>query len=471
MNILISNIGNRDLQHGLLKKFNYKMNRSAGKTLWENYKSEKAHFSLPILGQSLDMLQKQNIRIDTLWLFYTDQPETAGSFRDGDSVYTVKIVKRLILERYGNSVGEISLIPIQGQPNNYDEMYRFYENRIKNPPEPYSNAFVSVSGGIPACNMSLILHAITVFAEKLILLQVDEECTATPRQLRTGLELIRNYNRRAMHNMLDLYNFHGAAKILSGTAGDRELRCLANSANCRLMFDFEKSLSELKETDTAEFDKEDRRTVEDQIDLLNNLVKLKNLHICFGKDCSKEDCRAWFRFQEMCIAETLASAKIKYESGMYIDYLGRIFRIVESVGRLIFEKETGYSSIDRHNDPSSEFREFGETERGKQFRIYLKKMTYEANTLVFTKFISFLKKKEHKDEYQKILNVFKRLDKLKELRNKSIIAHGFVDITRQRIEEICPGHDDLLNEMSATLELNDNIIHYRQLADIIKKYF
>lgn len=478
--LYLANVGNRDIKHSEIDQV---IPRLSGKEWLDDYENRTDKLDFPILRNGLEYVLENlaGRSIDTLFLFYTDQKkDVAEKHRQSDTLYFAELMKRMVLDRLSQNVKNVELIQIGGEPNDYDDMFQFYSQKleiIKNQ-EKVELAFIAPAGGIPACNMNLVLHGSRVFGQRSQVVLISESPGSRPKSLNISSEIIRSHNRKAVEKMAEHYNFNGIANLLrlSVKPIDQALMNLALYASSRLSLDFPGALQYLDNIKDSQLLNE--AMIDDLRQSANSFTQsVPVLHSGADEQSKKE----YLLMQKQQICEVCLCAIIKYTTGQYTDCMGRIFRIQESLTRWFFEYYTGYSTnISKKFQYKRDFDNFGKTELGGDFNNYLqsdqrKSYRFEPNRVILTKFWSWVIKtnpKQVQELYPKLHDFVKRVDTLGDLRNESPIAHGFASVTESVISGKFKGNllEDL-NQIPEQFQFQWNLKVYDQIIGLICRYY
>lgn len=462
-NLVLVNIGNSDL---LIAGRRLQRPRPEGKALWETF--EQQQLEAPIIEPCVRELLRTVPRIDRVLLFVTDQPDTPETrapdrsgiaLRDKDTIWFGRIIERLLRERLGDALGSIALVTIERadgraiNPSMYDEAFEAYGELVARSYDPDVTAcYVLMAGGIPACNTALQLQAVSAYGERCHTIYKPEG--SAPYELRVGAQVLGTFRRATLIDALGRRDFATALALAPGAVGD-DLAGLIAYAHYRECFDFELAQQEL---DTA------LRAASGEVRTFLTQLRgdLDDLR-------TREDIGALLR-------ELLASAEITFRNGRYADFLGRVFRFQEAALRYIVETKLGLPT-----DMSKERR----TVNGPAFRQGIDAMPalkaaldktqiddqplrYNMPTLpTMQAMLSYILEpgstrpdgapcltKAESGRYGEVRKRLNRLTALAQLRNQSVIAHGFAGVSRKRLEDAY-GSDPrgLLDDMRKVLEL------------------
>ncbi|NLA22918.1 MAG: hypothetical protein GX870_07750 [Candidatus Marinimicrobia bacterium] len=484
--IYLANVGNRDVK---FDNQNIKVPRLSGKDYLDRFEKVAEHLTFPIITKGLECVFQdlQDIPLEQLILFYTDQDqnEVSEQHYQSDTIYFADLIEKLVNLRIPEKVKNVVKIKICHSPNDYDFTYEFFLyqlTKIENDVKP-DRVYLSPAGGIPACNMNLLLQGSRIFTRRAVTLLIPENPDKPAKLQKLGDLINRENNRLIIQRLLSEYDFGGVAEVLENESDDKSksLLALARSVQYRLYFDFQTALNylsnvnpevlQIAETNIANFG-----TVENLINTIqeNFTALIKPIEPLHGNQTDFDQKNKWLELQKRLNAEVLLNVRIKWLSKQYIDFLGRIFRLQEGVLRWIFEKETGYSA-DSEQFPN-DYPDF--LKQNPDFEDYLKNESINGKNpvanrlnrgtlLLYLRFLS-----ETHAEYQPILKQCNKLDHLSALRNKSALAHGNEPVNDCIISQIY-GKNVLgnLSKLASTFGLEDHLPQIDCIRNIIIENF
>ena len=160
--ILLANIGNRNITldgktfHGLFKNDKSISFRDWSKNLLENYEKQKDKLDINIINP----LVSNNERPDKIILFYSDQEEFDTRINQ-DTIYEAKIIKKLLIDKYGYKQEQILLEWVNSKVTDNGNLLKYYRRFIKNLMTKYSDAYFTIcdAGGTAQQKMALKLIA------------------------------------------------------------------------------------------------------------------------------------------------------------------------------------------------------------------------------------------------------------------------------------------------------------------------
>jgi len=122
----------------------------------------------------------------------------------------------------------------------YDFYWEFFAGKKADwDPEAWL-CFVLTSGGTPAMNATLILHAVQHFGENCVQIYVPDR--DEPSELRLGEEMLRAATERRFNEALDASQFRAAAGTLEDSARADYRTHACRYAEHRLAFDFRRAV-------------------------------------------------------------------------------------------------------------------------------------------------------------------------------------------------------------------------------------
>ncbi|ACL26290.1 hypothetical protein [Chloroflexus aggregans] len=465
--LILCNIGNSDL---IADGQRPSRPRPEGQQLWDEFTAHR--FELPIITPCLEYIRNRYSNEPArLICFYTDQPERPGttrpdrfgvSLRDKDTIWFAHIAARLVREQFTDWIVEARPERIEGSqgadlnPSIYDEVFEAYAGLVArhNKPE-VSTCYVLTAGGIPACNFALQLQASIAFAERCRFVYPPEGGRVT--ELRIGEKLQESFQRVNAMEALKHRNFPAALLSVRSAKMSEAIIHLLEYAVYREAFDFHRAQHTIALAErwaSGELRDLCATLHDDLLPLINN-----------------KDAAALLR-------EVAYSAEIAARNGRYADMLGRIFRFQEGVLRFVVERYLGLPT-----DMSKAVREanlasyLAQIDGNPHLHQYLEQKTIDNQPLryrdgpnrpVMQAMLEFVSNGglradgppfAHKKERERLAGVkalLDRLDRLAELRNQSVIAHGFAGVSQDTINEVYEGGvDKIIDDLRRVLYLLD----------------
>ena len=431
--VYLANVGTNDVQReGKL----IPSPRVEGKALLENYENVRGQLQAPILVPGLRRAITEAGSIDRLVLFVTDQPDYVEErYRLRDTLYFGELLKRLLKDMpdIGPYVREILLETIPGNPADHRITLPFYQRVL---PRVVSDHVVTVYvapvGGVDAANEALWITAVRLFSHKVQIIYVTPE--GHVEDIPLGDLILGDYTRQRAMAMLSRYDFGGLAAMLADTPrwGTSWLPPFLRALDKRMHFDFDGAIRELE-------DALRRATGGDRarVNRLLSALRVWNQDIVPPRSGDPpEQWDAWLESQRHGLAELYWNIYIKAQRGEWVDFLGRVFRLTEGLERLVFEDHTRHSTEKFAGD----FQDFTTwLEQEEDLLEYLAKHDVHSpimpNTWVLERIIAYwVQERGLGPQYGRIYKLIQLVRQLSDLRNKSIIAHGWQGVSREDIE-------------------------------------
>lgn len=456
--LILANVGNRDV---LYKGEELRPAREKGAELLARFDEAATEISLPIVSPALEYIGSvpewtgEDAEPASVALFYTDQQDP--THRGNDTVEFAKIMQRKLLREFQGGDGlrlnakkHIRVEPVRESPARYDDMYSSYREffagneRIKDLRDWL--CFVLTSGGTPAMNAMLILHAVQHLGENCVQIYVSPEGKAY--DMRVGEEIVRAATERRVNEALEALQFRAAAEILENTSRGNYRDSACRYVEHRLAFDFYRAKTHCREA-IKEAEDGTRRYLE-------------------SHDRAAQGLERGDSDPALLIEELFYNLEVKYLNGEFVDVLGRAFRLQEALLTWIVEQDTGIRTGGRRKLlPEQEeavneipgLREFLEgyrTEDGN--RLELKRDINRVGLMAVVKHLAEPaaglpeEQRERAARAARAAEAAKGIEKLANLRNKTILAHGFEGVSEERFTgEEGYGSDTLVEDLRVSV--------------------
>lgn len=437
--LLLCNIGNSDLVADQDTQ-PPRPARVVGKTLWETYSEHT--FAIPIIRPYLEYFQRKNIVIERCILFDTDQRDTVANnqldrykvkLRDKDTLWFGAIIERLLREHWSSVIHTVERRTITRiNPSLYDDAIDEYGRQLSEIDDgTVTQCYLLTAGGIQACNTALLLKSISRFGERCESLYQPEG--GEPYKLRVGQQVLATFRQATVIELLTKHDFAGALTIFP-TKASEGLRELVQYARDREAFDFEQAQASLEKAESLASG-EIREFVRTLRDSLNDLINREQIGAL--------------------MLELVENATIAFNNGRYTDFLGRMFRFQEATLRYMVEHIYGISTDIDKKKGDQNIRIFqaainqnpGLLHMMQQTKIGKNALRFdEPNMPTLGKMIEYVidggvradsspyLKQSDRGVYRSVLERVNKFGKLSQLRNQSIIAHGFQGISLPKIK-------------------------------------
>lgn len=455
--LYLFNIGNSDVQYSSepvansilkgdsAKRYNA---RIFGEMIWENYDQFKDDASIekavsdglffPIVSGTL--AKELPAEGSKIFLFVTNQKDKHPQ----DTVYYGMIIRRYLEFSLKGLIASqnIEMIEINQNPSDFDIMKDFYSDilaKIAKENESYDFVFASLTGGTQAQNTMLLICGLDIFTSKFRTLYTSMRNSAV-HELSISKNLIKDGVKKQIALLIRQSEYHAALEILSQNRQLFEiyLKSAANAAlpesyyvlqnafeyaHSRQVFDFKKALSSI-----------------------NACLE----YSCINTDYFNELRNQVIRLQEndvLCIAELKENAKHLFNAGHYVDFLGRVFRFLEAVCDYVLTKTVNECRKYIHNGKVDIYN----TDKGKDIIDYIKaNCDYNVSDNGISKYldnplrISLLTYIDRHTKNIRLSDYMYVLFILSDLRNKTIMSHGFSGVSSDEIEKcIKQKHNEL----------------------------
>lgn len=452
--LILANVGNRDVRYAgdsadILSKIDKDASRSTGEVLLKRYADVAESIELPIIQRGLEYIESLEYKCEEVLgrgeaaprveLFCTDQEVP----HEKDTVGFARIIEKKLPELFPNSKENkglrlkdkdpVATNTTRYNPSRYDYMYDFYGEFFEEKEATWEPGewlcFVLTSGGTPAMNAALILHAVQHFGENCIQVYVPDR--DEPSELRLGEEMLRAATERRFNESLDAWQFRAAARTLeiSSRADYRTHAC--RYAEHRLAFDFRRALDHCRAA-IRDSHGETKRFLESHERDTSRLVQ-------GGEDLDN---------RVLLIEELFYNLEIKYRSGEFVDALARVFRLQEALLGWVVQRETG---IKTDEDKLIEEREARSVHGLWAYILQKNPRGTKINRRSLTEVSGYLLKPQaglpagRVEEISMIRKTANKLDALGNLRNRSIIAHSFEGVSEAEVENVYKG--DLIEDL------------------------
>jgi hypothetical protein len=428
--------------------------RSGGAFLKDHFDTVKRLVDAPIVRPAVDFVLSRNPQIDQVILVVTDQnEEEAGKLQQQDSVNYAEFLQRWLPDQYNKrgdpKIGDVKVARIARNVNYLDSMFSEWQQKLTGKPfskiAQDSHIYLCNQGGIDAINTALMLNGINYFGSRMTLLAVSER-TGTATVLGFPDQFRREQTKTKVEALLNNYNY----APLSQFDIPELAKQWAAFAHSRLSFDFSKAQQTLSEL-----------TIEDHSLKEQFLAKMNE----FQQD------------QTALVKELAINAKIKFQQGEYVDFLLRVFRVVEEISKVEALDCLEGLNIDTvtFRNWKKRFNEYLEKPENANLKAQLDQETVNnkpleylqepPSTLVFMGIIRCCYGNE-----SPLLKKLEQIQVLAELRNRSIGAHSFDPVSSelidQQLAEVGTSIDTVFAFLDDYFGIDDN--PYDQINQIIR---
>ncbi|WP_292459994.1 hypothetical protein [Methanothermococcus sp.] len=484
--LFLSNVGNRDLGKDGTPLFDNKPNKisdelrnycrriykeTTGKDLYDDDKSvelfdftkelyssgvyKKLELEPIIIKDKVKTILDFHDSVDVI-LFGTLQK---GGYRT-DTYYSASIIEYLLKKEFGNKINSIGVYAITDNPSDYTLMFEYYKKTLESFENDgdYDVVYLGITGGTPALSYGLITCGALKWESKVKILY-KSPYKNEPVELEIGNKIFNILKDKEFKTLYAKHLYELCAEIGKryNLIHDWKYHYLLG-LNYKKMFDFKKALEEFEKAyNCGDVKIANKREIQKEIELIKDFEDVD-----VNKIVIKDNIKLYAKLIDLLIE----NAKIKWENGEYVDFIGRIFRLKEALLRMIIEKEfnisTNPETIKDENGKKLkrwiEFEKF--LEDNPEILNYLDKETdwngrKEPNNRVLDWILGYMVSKGKKEwkKYGKIYGFSKNLEKLSELRNESILAHGFKGVSKMDIMKIYGNDEKIIKDLDEIKKL------------------
>jgi len=472
--LFLSNVGNRDLGKDGAPLFDTKPNSKSDELKEYCRKTYNELTGMDLEASELFDFTKELYssgvykKLDLEPIIIKDKVKTILDFHDSvdvilfgtlqnggyktDAYYSASIIEYLLKKDFGDKINSIKVYAITDNPSDYALMFEYYKKTLKNignnDSDNYDTIYLGITGGTPALAYGLITCGALKWESKVKVLYKSPN-KDEPVELEIGNKIFNILKNKEFKTLYDKHLYELCANI------GRDYNLIPRweyhyllGLNYKKLFDFKRALEEFEKAYNCENIKiKDKKEIQKQIELIKGLEEV---------DVNKIVIRDNIEIYAKLIDLLIENAKIKWENGECVDFVGRIFRLKEAMLRMIIEKEFNISTNPekiKDEKTGKKFNRYLEFEKflddNPDILNYLEKETdwnsrKEPNNKVLDWILGYMvgsNKKKWK-RYGKIYGFSKNLEKLAELRNESILAHGFKGISKRDIVEKYGGGDE-----------------------------
>jgi len=456
--LILANVGNRDVKYDgdsteILSKLDEDAARNTGEVLLEYYEDVVESIELPIIRKGIEYIESLKYKYEEVLgrgeaaprveLFCTDQEVPHAK----DTIGFARIIQKKLPELFPNKKENkglrlrdkdpVAINTTHYNPSRYDYMYDFYGEFFVEKEATWEPGewlcFVLTSGGTPAMNATLILHAVQHFGENCVQIYVPDR--DEPSELRLGEEMLRAATERRFNEALDASQFRAAAGTLEDSARADYRTHACRYAEHRLAFDFRRAVDHCRAAIRAS-PRETKGFLEsherDTSRLLQGGENLNN--------------------RILLIEELYYNLEIKYRSGEFVDALARVFRLQEALLGWVVQRETGINTGEDKVIEKVEASSIPGLWEYMEEKLYRAPKATRYSLTVISKYLldsAAGLPAERKELVATVRKTANSINGLGNLRNKSIVAHSFEGVSEAEIKSIYKG--DLIEDLRASV--------------------
>lgn len=413
--------------------------RKFGHWLSNKFDLIKEVIEMPLIEPFLRDIEEKGEIIRKIYLIATDQSKTVNeNAREHVSRDTCTIA-RFLKDKYFNyyfrnknrTIPDVDTIILKNPPNNYDLVIKEFEDRLREIVQTDNKnymVYAEITGGTPQINTSVILNCTKFYRDKVSFIYKSENSEEV-KVLNISDYLLKTYEHEALIKLVNRYDFDA---IVQNESDCSPIGKLAQFACYRMNFDFFNY----------------KKIIGSRFDNIPNEMGVKSLREDAFKLIGKEP--------ESLFNELYWNAVVMWQRDECANFIGRLWRIMEaSLQYCLLE------IIGSNWDDMVEHKETGKENFVKKFEIWAENnhpfLTYlenhkkdyslshirkpiSPNMPILHASIDFLAQKQSK--YKDVQEWAKKLRPFGNMRNKSIIAHGFEGISKEKILKMLENEED-----------------------------
>lgn len=305
--IVFCNVGTRDVTLGQPEKLSP---RSLGERYLADLDKLRDQLQFPIIQNVLqEVLDSLGGVIDHLIFIGTDQQ--SEKFSPRDTCFFAQIMAQVIPDRFPGRLRQVKVATVGANldPSLYDEaLDAIAPILLPYAADEEATCIVLPTGGIPACNTALILQGVRLFGRRCHIFYQSESGAAIP--LEVGAKVLGVLHENAILEALNRFEF-ATARTLWAQSGrqNKMVESLLRYGSARLRFDFDAAYAHLNSALAAA-----RGQERDRLQIMRQ--EFKQL-------LDKDDLAR--------IGELYHNARIYWENGRCVDFLGRLVRFFTAV--------------------------------------------------------------------------------------------------------------------------------------------
>jgi len=338
-----------------------------------------------------------------------------------DTKYIAIIIKKLLERDFKDRISKIIIKEINKNPSDYSEMFGEYKDILKKQQEEdnrkkidVDEIYLNITGGTPAQNFSLLLWAVSLWEDKVNVFYKLKGKKENKTE-KIGKEVLRYIKLKEVANLSELFPKLAAELIkkfnLYGEDSDKEYYFLLGK-HYFFLFDFDKAKEYFKKA--YNLNKQESLS---EIDKINNAKNKNETNSLIAK-----------------IDILFDNLIHQWKKEAYVDFLGRLFRFSEAILDVLylhFDNRRLLLINDKNLITYLNTKKF--KREGIIFPSEIEIKENKLNRKVKLFFISYFAERDEK--IKEILEILDGIEFLADLRNSTIIAHGFEGVSREKILE------------------------------------
>ncbi len=431
------------------------------KYIYDNNLNNELDLRPIIIDEKIEKLTDAYGELDVILIVTEQKPNPHSK----DTLYMGKIIKEYLENKYSKLKDRIEIITITEEPQDHLKMFKEYnvlisnlsnddDKEYKEDSKNCRDIYIGITGGTPAQISSLLINGVEIWGGSLTALYKPQGKSFIETKISDLLFKrlkSKEYNAYLNKGMYLLAAEHGKKYGLIDDSKYYELLGMHH----KYLFDFNKSLEYYKKSSWENSSLDNKGKINEEIKKLENFINY-----------DPNDLEDYGTRKEL-IKLLIESTIIKWNNGEYVDVVGRLFRLEEELLKYIVEKEFKKSMNMYKKDGVKDFYGYwellSEEEGLKEYLSNLEgpngniKVDAGVNRITLNGIVNYLINVKKLKKYNPILNLSDKLSKLSELRNSSIIAHGFSGVSKYEIIEKYNYNknieDELINDLNTIIKI------------------
>ncbi|UXM84658.1 hypothetical protein [Methanococcus aeolicus] len=486
--LFLSNVGNRDLGFGEIALFDKTKDAEEGpkrlrekcdkkyQEITEKNLNLKSFFEFTkelYLSKAYEELNLEPILIkDSIKSIYELYDEMnikllatmQENSHNQDTYYSAEIIKEWLIRKYPKLKGNVEIVKINKNPSDYALMLEEYSTIFNKFSNDYDDVYLGITGGAPAQISSLIINGVLRWETKTKIFYKPHG--KKPQENNIGEMLFKKFKNEEYDAYMDSEMYLLASEVGKkyGLIEDWEYYKL-RALHFKNLFDFEQAVDE--------FNKAFKKA---NIDNKKHIRKeIKSLEKLDSNEPTK-DIKENINRYKLLINLLIDTMIRKWKNGDYVDFVGRLFRLEEAVLITIVEKEfnksmdkekgkfQGYEELLEENPDVKKYLIEGhiQVDKGVNRNSLFYLVGYLIDKKGFKKYKpihDIIIKLNNNNKTKKTTEKLKKVECLLDLRNKSVLAHGFIGVSKKNIIELYNEDKSNENEIINDIDLIKRLIN------------
>lgn len=425
--------------------------------LLNSYPRGLEYIDFPIIKSAMEKVKNDlgNDKLIKIIFMVTNQDHKKDTKNLGEILLNIKkdnknneLKEKIGLDGF-KETPKIGTSKIDINPSDYDLMMKRYDEEV-NRLQDVEKLFIEITGGTPAMSTALLFNATNQINKKVIPFYIDRK-SKDAYSLTISESLRKVDSKKQICLFIKNQNYKGAETLVNDyknkydVSEKKQVDIVLNmvrTASSRIEFDFDSAEKYIKKV------KDESPVSRDTCSRFQNYIQqLKD------------------RKETYLLNELKNNAIYKYCNGAYTDFLGRIFRIQEDIysntllrKNVVVDKGDGKLFLKEEALSEEQMDELDNIEIQPGMKLQYKNC--ELNIESMKKILEIVLE-ENSLEFE-LVEECSKLKKLKSLRNKSILAHGYNGVSKEKIDEFAEKEfgDVIIKEY-----LNNLVIKFTEIFD------